>query len=134
MDQVTLVEEQINDGKRLIDRLTEEGVVVTAACWIKESESGRWYLIIASSLVGEDGARREAYGRVNEVIRQMPQPFGVDFFDIKVVAPSAPIAEAVANLYKRYPGKGPIRYGDYRLGDVSVEGAYIYPPVPARAQ
>jgi hypothetical protein len=131
MDQGTLVTQQLEDGKRLLQRLAEEGIAVTAACWVKESESGRWYLYIASPLVGEDGATKQAYRRILPLVRQMPQPFWVDPFDVKAVAPSAPLAEAVARLYKGYPGTGPLRYDDYRLGDVSVEGAYVYPLLPA---
>src|SRR5262245_47507467 len=73
MDQSILVDEQINDGKRLFDRLAEEGVAVTAACWLKESESGWWHLYIATPLVGEDGGKKQAYRRMNEVIRQTPE-------------------------------------------------------------
>ncbi len=71
MDQGTLVAMQIEDGQRLIDRLVGEGIAVTAACWAKESESGQWFLYIATPLVGEDGAKRPAYRRVNTVIREM---------------------------------------------------------------
>jgi hypothetical protein len=128
MDQGMLVDERIDDGKRLIERLTEEGVVVDAACWIRETESGRWYLYIVTPLVGTDGAKRPAYRRVNETIQQMPRPFRLDFFEVKVVSPTSPVGEAIIGLHRRYSGKGPIRYGDYRLGDMSVEEIYLYPP------
>ena len=42
MAQATLVDMHIKDAQRLIDRLAEEGVAVTAAAWVKESESGDW--------------------------------------------------------------------------------------------
>ena len=64
MAQATLVEMQINDGLRLIHRLADEGVLVAAAGWVKEIESGQWFLYLATSLVGEDGATRPAYRRV----------------------------------------------------------------------
>ena len=131
MDQGTLVSEQIADGRRLLQRLAEENVAVTAAGWVKESESGHWYLYIATSLVTDGVATREAYGRIYAVMRQMPPPFWVEPSEVKAIAPSSPRAEAMAYLHTRYPGRDPIRYDGYRLGDVSVEGAYIYPPVPA---
>ena len=134
MDQETLVGELIDDGKKFIERLVAEGVPVTAAFWVKESENGRWYFYIATPLVPKEGGTREAYGRINAVFRQMPEPFGIDPFQIRAVSPSSPVGEAVVYWQKRYPGKGPFRYPGYRLGDVNIEGAYIYRPTPAPAQ
>jgi hypothetical protein len=131
MDQEILVREMIEEGKRLLERLVAEGVPVTAACWVKESENERWYLYIATPLVPEDGVTRQAYMRINTVLRQLEGSFEFDPFRIRAFAASSPVAEAILALYKHHPRRGPIRYRDYRLGDVSVEDAYIYPPMPA---
>ena len=130
MDQEVLVGELIDDGKRLLERLAAEGVPVTAAFWVKESENGRWYLYIATPLVSEDGDTLEAYRRINAVFRQMPELFWSGRLQIRAVSPSSPVGEAVVYWQKHYPGKGPFYYPGYRLGDVSVEGAYIYRPIP----
>jgi hypothetical protein len=133
MDQIPLVAEQIDDGKRLIARLVEEAIPVTAAFWVKESESGRWYLYIATSLVGRGGAKLPAYARINRVIRQMPPPFGITSFRVKAVGPSDPIAEAALALQERHPGNRGIHYEGPQLGGKYIEAAYIYPPVNALA-
>jgi hypothetical protein len=132
MDQEAVVSDRlIDDGKRFIERLVAEGVPVTAAFWVKESENGRWYLYIATPLVTEDGDTLEAYGRIGEVFRQMPESFSIGRFQTRAVSPSSPVGEAAVYWQKRYPGKGPFYYPDYRLGDVSIEGGYIYRPIPA---
>jgi hypothetical protein len=41
MDYVPLVEDQIEDGRRLIARLVAEGFKVTAASWIWDTEDGQ---------------------------------------------------------------------------------------------
>ena len=99
MAQTTLVDVQIKDGQCLLDRLAWEGVAVTAAAWVMESESGDWYLYLATSFVGEDGATRPAYQRVNAVIRKIQKEgFGMDPFEKKVIGPHDPIAkEMLAN-------------------------------------
>ena len=85
MAQATLVEMQIKQGEILIERLAHEGVAVTAAGWVKESESGDWYLYLATPLVSEGGAKTPAYRRVNAVIREMEEDegFGMDPFEKK---------------------------------------------------
>jgi hypothetical protein len=127
MDQDPLVEVQLKDGSRFIERLVAEGIEVCAAGWLKEADSGHWYLYIVTPLVGDDGATRQAYRRILPFTQQMPAPYAVDSFRIKVVAPLSPVGEAMVKLLKRYSIAAPMRYDDYRLGDVNVEVAYIYP-------
>jgi hypothetical protein len=57
MGDATLVDMQLKEGQRLIDRLAQEGIAVTAAAWLKESESGDWYLYLATPLVSEGGGK-----------------------------------------------------------------------------
>jgi len=132
VDQGPLVAMQIEDGKRLVDRLLAEGVPVTAAGWIKEAESGFWFLYLVTPLVTEDGAMKAAYWRVNEVIRKLPQPWPY-LFAVKLLNPKHPVAEAMVELQRRYPGRPviPYGYGEDRMGDLSVDGAYLYPPAEA---
>jgi hypothetical protein len=133
MDQGALVEMQIEDGRRLLERLVGEGVPVTAATWVKEDVDGPWFLYLVTPLVREDGPTRPAYRRMIAVIREIPQPFWVDPMEIKVVGPDGPVGKAIQDLHRQYPGRSPMWYKGARLGDVSIEGAYVYPPVSATA-
>jgi hypothetical protein len=130
MDQATLVEMQIADGRRLIDRLVREGISVTAAGWAKETESGQWYLYLATSLVGEDGATRAAYRRVNAVIDEMQKEgFSIDPFEIKVIGPDDSIARDMEAHRSGRQTTIPTRFRGHELGDLAIEEAFIYPPM-----
>jgi hypothetical protein len=131
MDHGTLLGDPIPEGRELIDRLIENGVPVTAACWMKESDGGLWFLYLATPLVGEEGGKRPAYGRINEVLREMPQPLGIDPVQIKVVRPSGAVAQAILELQRRYPGRRLGWYDGASIGGVSIDRACIYPPVLA---
>jgi hypothetical protein len=129
MDQGTLVEMQVKEGQWLIDQLVREGVEITAAAWIKESESDMWYLYLATPLVGEDAPTRPVYGRVNEVIRAMQRAgFWPDGFDIKLIGSHNPIAIDMVAHRNSHPAPIPTRFRGARLGPLPVEAAYIYPP------
>src|SRR5439155_24821557 len=122
MAQATLVNLQLQDGQSLIERLAWEGVAVTAAAWIKEIESGLWFLYLATPLVGEDGATRPAYRRVLAVLRQMEQEgFGVDPFAVKLIGPDDPLARDILAIHARASGRrgSPIRWGGTMLGNAS---------------
>lgn len=131
MDQVTLVENQIADGQLLVEELIKDGFQVTAASWMKTSDDGQWFLYLASPIA--DTAPLKAYGRVHTVARRMPQPFLVGPLDIKLIGPTEPVAKAILEVQRRYPRKSPLHLGESTLAGVSIEGAYIYPPVTAAA-
>ncbi len=133
MDQIVLVEEQIKAGQKLIELLNEEGIPVLAGGWIKESEGGQ-YLYLVTPLVGEDGATKPAYRRIVPVIRRM-QEIGlwIDPFEVKVVGPTEPLAQAIMEVQRRYPGRQGICYGITSLAELPIDGAYIYPAAPAPA-
>jgi hypothetical protein len=128
MAQTSLVEMQIQQGQQLVDRLAVEGIPVTAAGWVKESESGAWFLYLATPLVGTDGAKKPAYSRVNAVIRDM-QKEGI-WLDLekKVIGLNNPIAkDMAAHRDSRLPARIPTWFRGARLGELPVEEAYIYP-------
>jgi hypothetical protein len=134
MDYVPLVNEQIEAGKRLLERLVEEGVKVMAACWIKESESSFWELHITSSLVKNGGVLRPALGRILTLIKTMPQPFWIELSDIRLEEPGSSLSKAVQKLMRTNPGKLPRGLGSGSLGDISIDSAYIYAPITVPVQ
>ena len=130
MDQATLVDSLKVDGKRLLDRLAEDGIAV-AACWLRGTEEGQWFLYIATPLVNEEGATMAAYRRVNAVMREMPSPFSINPLEVRVVSSGSPLAKAVEELFRRYNGRIPTRAGGGQFGGLSIDDSYVYPPITA---
>jgi hypothetical protein len=127
-----LVEQQIADGQRLIERLVQEGFPVAAACWVKESDGGPWYLYLASPIVDTRGTW-EAYRRILRLIRQMPQPFWIGSLETKAIKTTDRVGKYVLDLYKSHGHRRPIRFSGSLLGNVAVDGVYIYPPEALKA-
>jgi hypothetical protein len=131
MGETMLVETHKADGKRLLERLIEDGFPVTAAAWFKEGVDGSWYLYVVTPAV-EDGAKREAFGRIEETKRKLEEPFWIGPGEIRLIAPSHRIAKAILELQRRYQGDRAIElgHGETQLGGMTISGAYIYPPHP----
>jgi hypothetical protein len=135
MDTDTLVEDLIDDGGKLVKELLRQGFEVTAAFWLKASEDDQWYFYVVSPVVDTEGLA-QAYRRLHAVARAMPRPFGIDPLGIKLIAPANPMAQDILAIHQRAPGPRayPIRWSGKRLGNVSIDGAYLYPPpAPAAA-
>jgi hypothetical protein len=127
MDQVPLVGVQIDDGGTLVARLMQKGFPVTAASWVKESDGGPWYLYLVSPAADSLGPR-EGYRRVQEVIRQMPS-FAVGLTEVKLIGTEDSVAQAIIAIRDRFPGRGSTWFPGNHLGDLAIDGAFVYGPV-----
>src|SRR5262249_44157866 len=101
--------------------------------WLKASEDGRWRFYLVSPVVDAEGLPK-AYRRLHTLVRQMPGPFWIDPLEIKLIGPDNPIAKDVLAIHTRAPGPrvSPIRWSGRSLGNITIEGAYLY-PLPAAA-
>ena len=127
MDTDLLVENKIEDGTALIRQLTLDQFSVTVAFWVRRTETGMWYLYIASSSVSAEKLN-EAYKIVYAALSVIPE-CSVFPSEIKVITSTDPIARAAVALRDRNPN--PIRepkfYRGIRLGNLTTEELCVYP-------
>jgi hypothetical protein len=124
MDQAPLVIDEIDAGKAFIQRV-HQSRPVTAACWLRTDDGSLRYLYVAMEGVTDENIR-DAYGEVSRIAREMKDHY-IDPFQVKIIKPSDPIAQAITDIYRRYPGRIPTSYGGSALGGVPVADVYIYP-------
>jgi hypothetical protein len=67
VDEAVLVNQDINDGARLIQSLDERGLPVTCAFWARDAIVDIWRLVIAVPRK-EISSRRETYSRIQDAI------------------------------------------------------------------
>ena len=139
MDHDAVVSEQTESGKRLIQALLADGFEVRLAFWAKPTDEGKWFLYLASPVVDEKGPTA-AYRLIHDVMRKVPDLW-IDPLDVKVVGLNDSLTEAALAVTKPRVPAGPYavqnpkpypgmtRFGGSTLGGVSIDGAYIYPPL-----
>jgi hypothetical protein len=127
VDTELLVESRIEDGRKLIAELIKEGFDVTVACWVKTSDEGLWFLYIGSTSV-EAGKIGDAYITVYGCLARISDA-SISLSDIKLIPATDPIAKEAIGVRDRYAGKLPTRYHGKRLGKLTIEEAYVYPPL-----
>jgi len=137
------VNDQLENGAQFLDALVEHGYDLQVAFWVKQADDERWFLYIGSPMVDAKGAA-SAYGLAIQIMRNRPD-LRIDLLDVKMVGMKDSLAAAVRNLLepkvreaqdaipnaKPYPG--PTWYRGPALGGVSIDGAYIYPPLRSGA-
>ncbi len=100
MDTSALVENQIDDGLKLVNRLVADHFDVSVACWVRTSEEGDWFLYIASKTVDENGLAA-AYRDVYRVIQSMPDIW-IPKSQVKLIGRENPIAKNALEMQRRY--------------------------------
>jgi hypothetical protein len=129
MDTAVLVDDKIDAGRKLLQRLDERGFDVAAACWVKSTEDDTWSMYIVSRAV-DDGSQTAAYRQV--FTEAFAVPGGrLSMFDVKLVGTKEPIGIDILKYQKNFSGMRPTRFWPGRLGSHSVDEAYLYPsPLP----
>jgi hypothetical protein len=124
VDQSTLVEAEIEDGRRFVERFAADGNAVQAAFWVKTAEEGIWFLYMATEFIDRVGPAA-AYRSVHASLQKLGKS-ALSSSQIKLVSPSNPIAKDVLAMMARNPGR--LATGGTTLGSMAVEQTIIYPP------
>jgi hypothetical protein len=127
MDTELLVENRIDDGRKLVSQLVNDGFEVVAAFWVRTRDERLWFLYIASPAVVPEkigDAYRAAYAALSKVPGS-----GISLSQIKLVRPENPVARDAIAARDRSPSRIPARYHGEALGGLAIEEAYIYPEV-----
>jgi hypothetical protein len=139
MDQDAVVREQTESGEQLIEALVADGFDIRVAFWAKPTDDGKWFLYLASPRVDDTGPAA-AYRFVHGVLRKMPDLW-IDPLEIKVVGLNDSLTEAALAAIKPKvpnspyavqnpkPFRGLTVLGETTFGGISIDRAYIYPPL-----
>jgi HEPN domain-containing protein len=120
------VEYAISNGRTLLGRLRNDGVVVRVACWVKPNEEGRWTLYIATPSFDEKGTV-EAYRQLTPALRSLGNDW-ITSSDVTLVGEKDPLVRDALDLLRRFPHTTPIQSPLSRLGGNPAHEVYVYPP------
>jgi hypothetical protein len=125
MDKATLVDAQVDDGKKLIQALDAAKVDVQAAMWFYFTESNDWRLVIATPLMDVIGPMKTYEIIQNEMEKSLPD-LSVKLRNIFLVNPQ----HKLIRLMKIAVGTGKtisgIRFTQNVINNILIEDAYIY--------
>jgi hypothetical protein len=140
MVKTSLVERDIEDGKRFLEALKEPAVVtigrrrvidlpashfrVRAAFWLYLPESQEWRLVIATPLVDEQGP--QATYRDIRAVLAANLALNLSLQNISAVSPKDPLAKALSKALSSEPGAVSMRFTRSALNGTYVEDAYVY--------
>ena len=126
MDQGSLVESQIEDAKTFAELLARESFDVSAFLWVKSADNGDWSLYVVSDVVDREGLT-SAYRKIHGPMLRLNSPW-LTLSDVRLIGKETTFAKDVFDISHRPPLK-PTIYGGSKLGSISIDQAYVYPPL-----
>jgi hypothetical protein len=126
MDTSPLVRDEIDAGAEFLKRLNAYRLV-KAACWLRKSEDEERYLYVALEALTAENTD-SAYDEVLRIAGEMKDQY-LDPFRVKVIAPEHRVAQALAEIYRRFPGRVPTWLNGRTFAGMAVAEVYIYPEV-----
>jgi hypothetical protein len=120
MAKASLVDEDIQAGRRLIEVLDRRGVEIVGALWYYTSEDG-WRLLLATPSRDREGPI-QAYQRIQEALGEQTALL----MDISVRSPSDRLVQLLAGVVHTGPGIAGIRFTANAIDGMFIEDAYIY--------
>jgi len=122
MYKTVLVEKLIEDGAKLLKRLDDQKVPVSAAVWFYDPERSAWQLVIVTPVAGSPGPL-EAYMQIQSAMT------GVDLsFSLSDIIPMNPQSRKFKEFKRALEGVAPgalLKPKD-SPGAVAFDDAYIY--------
>lgn len=112
MDSAALVMGAAESGADFLRRF-HAVIPVAAAYWMKEEERVYPYLYVASEQFAPDRDNRPAYAEAQRIVSEMNDPH-LKWTAVTLVGTDDPIAKAVLDFYRRYPGRAVRRAGPPR--------------------
>jgi len=107
--------------------LETAGYIVSAALWLKDTDLGRWQLLIQLGHFEPEGNLQKYHHEINEVLSGIGEPFSLELTDIAVVRPDNRFISALRKwvLSKSVEVEG-ARLGGSLLGLFYISDGYLY--------
>jgi hypothetical protein len=121
----TLVEKDIEAGRRLLEELDKEKTDIGAALWYYLDDDDRWRLLLASRVVDTQGPLA-AYKLVQNALAKLSKDQKLELADMSMVSPSDDRIQAIHSAIKTGPGISEVRFSRKVANNIYIEDALVY--------
>lgn len=125
MVKPTLVGGEISDGELLLKEFDRQGIPVEAAYWLYTEEWDGYRLVLASSLVDQEGIKN-AHLKVLPVVRSFKRPFSIRPDDVSLVSPKNKTVQHLRQAVGTGGQIAGIRFSRNTVFGEYIEDAYVY--------
>lgn len=120
-----LSQEMIDEGRKLVQRLDDEGMEIGAALWLLDDEAGRWNLVLAAPDIRRSGPLA-LYRMAARALARLGQPEEIPIERVTIADPQSELIRSIATVPLRGEKLAGQRVNGTLADRVHIEDAYIY--------
>jgi hypothetical protein len=125
MVKTSLVERDIQEGRKLVQSLDLAGLRINAALWLFIPESSEWRLTIATPLVDEKGPLH-TYRRVHTALKSISPPLSISIQNIAAISPDDSLIQQLKGAVRTGRNLEGVRFTRNFIKNSYIEDAYLY--------
>lgn len=125
MDKKILVDRDIEEGKKLVQKLDEVNFELNGALWFYIAEDERWRLLLFSPLIDSKGLSH-CYSIIQEILRKVPNDYSISLEDVSLLSPKDQLFRLLRMAIRTGAGISTIRFTGNSINGVIIEDALIY--------
>lgn len=124
MDQGPLVEDEIVDGRRFLERFAADGHAIRGAAWIKTAEEGLWFLYVVTETYDSAGPSA-AYRAVHDSLEKLDDVL-FPGSRIRLLGVNNLVSFDLMSLASAHPKRSGFPFDTDELGYMPVSQVYVY--------
>lgn len=125
MDKTTLVDLDIVEGRRIIDKLDKTEFEVNSAFWLFFSDVNEWRLMLVSRYFDKFGPKK-AYSYIQKEIESIEPKININFSNISIISVNTEIVKLLRLAIVTGPSIQGIRFTKNVINNVMIEDTFIY--------
>lgn len=125
MDKKTLVNIDIEEGKKLLEMLDKTNMQITSAFWFYLQDIEEWRLIFATNLLDKEGPKK-TYTKLLEIISQDIKEINIPLEAISLISPNDSLNQLFRSAIQTGPGISGIRFSGNVINGSLIKDSYLY--------
>lgn len=120
-----MVDRDLRDGKRLLEKLDRSRIPVTGALWFYVTSSDEWRLLLVSPVVDQKGPKK-VYLKLQSVLATLEPPIKISLKRISVLSPQHELIQLLKKAIRTGSEIQEIRFTRNTINNIFIEDALIY--------
>jgi len=125
MDKTALVEQNINEGKKIVEALDKEGLFFPIAMWYFLPNNKEWRLYFGKDDLSQTGAR-EYYKQIQKVLNKISPKPDITVNDVTLIGMDSGLAKLIKTAIRTGKGISGVRFTGNVINGQLIDDVYIY--------
>ena len=123
--KLAVIQELIDAGAKLVQKLNKRGLAPDAAFWLYSLEEQTWKLVLVEVKLAKKGPKA-AYAEIQKILADEKELGNLKLDDLVLEKPDTRIVELIRKAMRTGSGIAGIRFKNNVIDGTLIDDAYVY--------